>query len=172
VEIRIDNELIERCIQSDPAAWRELIAQYQRLVYSIARTLCPHPEDASDVFQQVWMELYQHLAELRHIEALPAWLMTVTRRRSYAVLRAKRGSEPLDEELPDVSQKLNRVEHEHALERALQHLPDRCRELIDLLYFNVEEPSYADIAERLKMPVASIGPTRARCLEKLRKLLG
>ena len=118
------------------------------------------------------MELYQHLSDLRNVEALPAWLMTVTRRRAYALISAKRGTEPLDEETPDLSHRLARIEDEHALERALEQLPDRCRQLIHLLYFNVEEPSYADISEQMSMPVASIGPTRARCLEKLRKLLG
>lgn len=172
VEIRVDAELIERCIRGDQEAWRDLVTQYQRLVYSVALTLCPLAEDASDVFQQVWMELYQHLADIRQIEALPAWLMTVTRRKSYAVLKARRRSEPLDEQQPDISGKLNRIEYEHALERALEKLPDRCRNLIDLLYFNVAEPSYAEIAETMNMPVASIGPTRARCLEKLRKMLG
>src|SRR5206468_604837 len=119
-----------------------------------------------------WLELYQHLADLRNADALPAWLITVTRRRSYATLNARRGSEPLDEETPDLSERLTRVEHEHTVERALDQLPDRCRRLIDLLYFDVREPSYLEIAEAMGMPEASIGPTRARCLEKLRKLLG
>ena len=172
VEIRVDNELIERCIAGNQAAWKDLIDRYQRLVYSVAHIYCSQPEDASDIFQQVWMELYQHLSDLRNVEALPAWLMTVTRRRAYALISAKRGTEPLDEETPDLSHRLARIEDEHALERALEQLPDRCRQLIHLLYFNVEEPSYADISEQMSMPVASIGPTRARCLEKLRKLLG
>ncbi|PYS28217.1 MAG: hypothetical protein DMG11_13470 [Acidobacteria bacterium] len=60
----------------------------------------------------------------------------------------------------------------NALEQALGRLPDRCRRLIELLYFTAEEPTYAEIAEEMGMPVASIGPTRARCLEKLKKLLG
>ncbi|MBI2149683.1 MAG: sigma-70 family RNA polymerase sigma factor [Acidobacteria bacterium] len=172
MEIRVDRELIERCIKGDQAAWKELIARYQRLVYSVAHTYCSQPEDASDVFQQVWMELYQHLHDLRNVEALPAWLMTVTRRRAYASINARHNSEPLDEETPDLSHRLTRIEDEHAVERALGQLSGRCRKLIDLLYFNLEEPRYADISEKMSMPVASIGPTRARCLEKLRKLIG
>jgi RNA polymerase sigma factor (sigma-70 family) len=171
LELRVDHELIERCIKGDEVAWKDLVHRYQRLVYSIAHTICANPDDSSDVFQQVWLELYQHLADLRNIEALPAWLMTVTRRRCYGILNAKRGIEPLDEEMPDLSQKLSQIEREHALEQALEQLPERCRQLLDLLYFNLEEPSYAEIADKMSMPVASIGPTRARCLEKLRKLL-
>jgi RNA polymerase sigma factor (sigma-70 family) len=171
VETRVDNELIEQCLAGDQTAWGNLISRYQRLVYSVAHTLCSQPDDVSDVFQQVWLELYQHLSELRNVEALPAWLITVTRRRSYAVIRSKRSSEQLNEDLPDVSQPLTLIEHEHALERVLAQLPERCRRLIDLLYFTVDEPSYAEISRELGMPVSSVGPNRARCLEKLRKLL-
>jgi RNA polymerase sigma factor (sigma-70 family) len=170
VELRVDNELIGRCLDGNQAAWRELVQKYQRLVYSIARTICLQPEDVSDVFQQVWMELHQQLSALRHIEALPAWLITVTKRKAYAVIRSKPG-EALDERLPDLSQTLTAIENEHTVERALDQMSDRCRRLIDLLYFRVDEPSYAEIASAMDMPLPSIGPTRARCLEKLRKLL-
>jgi RNA polymerase sigma factor (sigma-70 family) len=119
----------------------------------------------------VWLELYRHLSDLRHVEALPAWLITVTRRISYKTVMASRGTEQLDDDLPDVKQQLAHIEHEHSLERALEQLPDRCRRLIDLLYFDAEEPSYSKIAETMQMPEASIGPTRARCLEKLRRLM-
>src|SRR4029077_15962732 len=171
VSENIDKELIERCLNGDQAAWKNLILRYERLVYSVALTLCPEGDDASDVFQYVWMELYQQLSDLRHAEALPAWLITVTRRSAHKVITSRRGSEPLEEDVPDMKQHLSLIEQEHLLERALGQLGERCRQLIDLLYFDLDEPSYAEIAEKLSMPVASIGPTRARCLEKLRKLL-
>lgn len=172
VVTNIEKELIDRCIKGDPAAWKDLVVRYERLVYSVALTFCSQPDDASDVFQQVWMELYQHLSDLRNVEALPAWLITVTRRQAFKLIRSRHDSEQLDEEVPDVKQQLTQIEREHALERALEQLPDRCRNLINLLYFTADEPSYADISGKLAMPVASIGPTRARCLEKLKKLLG
>jgi len=168
----VDNELIHRCMQGDQAAWKGLVARYERLVYSVALTFCPRPDDASDIFQQVWMELYQRLSDLRHTEALPAWLITVTRRQAFKAINSQRGSEPLDEEIPDIKQQLNHIEREHSLERALEQLPDRCRRLIDLLYFDPRELSYSQIGAMISMPEASIGPTRARCLEKLRRLLG
>jgi|SRR5439155_2276935 len=176
-EARSDNELIQRCLGGDQDAWKELIARYQRLVYSIANTFCAQPEDASDIFQQVWFALYQHLSELRNVQALPAWLITVTRRQAYGVLEAKRGSEQLDEEQVDAATvaqgpPVSQIAREHAIERALEQLTERCRSLIDLLYFHADEPSYAYIAKELDMPVSSVGPTRARCLERLRKLLG
>jgi len=175
-ETRSDNELIQRCLGGDQDAWKDLISQYQRLVYSIANQFCPQPEDASDIFQQVWLALYQHLSELRNVQALPAWLITVTRRQAYAVLQARRGSEQLDEEHLDEAVEpavpVSQIAREHAIERALEQLTERCRSLIDLLYFHADEPSYAYIAKKLDMPVSSVGPTRARCLERLRKLLG
>ncbi len=171
VEISVDNELIARCLRRDQTAWRALVIRYERLVYSVALTLCQQTDDASDVFQQVWMELYQRLSDLRRVEALPAWLITVTRRHASKMVRSRTASEPLDEDLPDLKEQLSQIEREHTLERALEQLPHRCRMLIDLLYFNTEEPSYSEIAEKLGMPVASIGPTRGRCLEKLRKVL-
>ena len=167
----IDKELIQRCLKGDQVAWKDLIVRYERLVYSVALTFCPEGDEASDVFQYVWMELYQQISDLRHAEALPAWLITVTRRSAHKVMTSRRGSEPLEKDLPDVRQHLSLIEQEHLLERGLGQLGERCRQLIDLLYFDVDEPSYVEIAEKLSMPVASIGPTRARCLEKLRKLL-
>lgn len=171
VQTQADSELVDRCIQGDQAAWKEFVNRYQRLVYSVAHTLCPPGEDVSDVFQQVWLEVHQHLNQLRNVEALPAWLITITKRRMYALIRARRNSEQLSEETPDLSEKLQQIEHEHTLERALTQLPDRCRKLIDLLYFDTSEPSYSEIAKVMGMPESSIGPTRARCLEKLRKLI-
>ena len=172
VAANIDKELIERCVKGDQDAWKDLIIRYERLVYSVALALCTESE-ASDVFQQVWMELYQRLSNLRHAEALPAWLITVTRRCAYKLINSRHGSEPLEDDVPDLKQQqITQIEYEHELERGLSQLGDRCRQLIDLLYFNPDEPSYAGIADKLSMPVASIGPTRARCLEKLRKLLG
>jgi RNA polymerase sigma factor (sigma-70 family) len=90
----------------------------------------------------------------------------------YALLRSQRDSEPLDEEMPGAGEQLGQIEREHTVERALSQMTDRCRRLIELLYFDSKEPSYAEIAAAMGMPEASIGPTRARCLEKLRKLIG
>src|SRR5262249_28019522 len=123
----IDNALIERCIRGDQEAWHDLVNRYQRLVYSVARLLCPSGEDVSDIFQQVWLELFQHLAQLRNVEALPGWLSTVTRRRAYALIRSRYGARAVDEETPDRSESLRQVENEHMIERALEQLPLRCK---------------------------------------------
>ena len=166
-----DSEVIKSCLNGDQIAWNELIDRYQRLIYSVARTLSRSHEDTADVFQQVCLELYQRLPELRDAETLPAWLMTVTRRQAAAVWKARKASVPLNGEYPSVETHIGWIENEHIVERAMLDLPQRCRLLIDLLYLHPSQLSYAAVAERLGMPVSSIGPTRARCLEKLRKLL-
>jgi RNA polymerase sigma factor (sigma-70 family) len=168
---RSDSELIKECLNRDQNAWNELIDRYQRLVYSVAATLCQSREDAADVFQQVCMELYRRLSELRDHESLPAWLMTVTRRQAASLMRSNRTLVPLDDEHPDVEDRIAWIENEHIVERAMLDLSDRCRTLIDMLYLHPSQLTYAAISKRLGMPVSSIGPTRARCLEKLRKLL-
>jgi len=108
---------------------------------------------------------------LRNEQTLSAWLITVTRRRAYAFLRAQKPSVPLEDFSAAVDARVEMFEREFEVERALVQLPDRCVRLLRLLYFDVDEPSYVDIAKKLNMPVASVGPTRARCLEKLKRLL-
>jgi RNA polymerase sigma factor (sigma-70 family) len=166
-----DRELIGSCLRGEEQAWTELIARYQRLIYSVARGLCPQPEDCADVFQRVCLELYQSLKNLRNDQTLPAWLITVTKRSSYAVLRTRKTTIPIEEFEGATDQKILQIEKEFLVERAVAELPDRCRMLIDLLYFDVDEPSYEEISRKMGMPVASIGPTRARCLEKLKKIM-
>ena len=166
-----DNELVDRCLQNDQAAWAQLITKYQRLIYSVARTLCFDAEDVADVFQATCLDLYQQLSEVRDIQALPAWLITVTRRRAASSFKARLPILETDDELDAVTDVVRAIEREHSVERALEQLSPRCRELIDLLYLNAAQHSYAEISKKLAMPVASIGPTRARCLERLKKLL-
>ena len=166
-----DRELIDSCLQGDQNAWTELIHRYQRLIYSVARKLCPQPEDVGDVFQRVCLDLFQSLKSLRNDRTLPAWLITVTKRRAYAVLRATRENIPIEDYLAENNPHVEAVGQEFLLERAVEELPERCQSLLRLLYFDPQSPSYEVVSSRLGMPVASIGPTRARCLEKLRKLL-
>jgi len=166
-----DSELVHGCLNGDQSAWTELIRSYQRLIYSVARVLCPDQGDAEEVFQQVCLELYQRLADLRDVSSLPKWLIIVTRRQSVTLLRGRKQTTSLDENRVPGKSRIETIEHRHAIERALERMPDRCRRLLTYLYFSDDGVSYANIATRMKMPVASVGPTRARCLEKLRAIL-
>jgi RNA polymerase sigma factor (sigma-70 family) len=166
-----DGELIRSCKEGEQQAWADLIQKYQRLIYSVAHRLCDNQEDCADVFQRVCMELYQSLDTLRSEQTLPAWLITVTRRTAWSVLRNRRPTVSLDEFDAATDSEIRLIEDAFTLEQAVASLPDRCRHLIESLYLDGDSPSYEDVARRLGMPASSIGPTRARCLEKLKKQL-
>ena len=169
---RVDGELIERCMKGDEAAWKELVMRYERLVYSVANSLCPPGEVIANVFQQVWVEVHESLPQLRNVESLPARLTTVTRHRAHTVLQHRRESHPIHNTMSDLSAEFGQIEHEHIVERALDQLPEPCRKLINLLYFDSKRLSYSEISKVMGIPEAKIGPTRAQCLKKLRKLIG
>jgi len=166
-----DRDLIESCLRGEQTGWTQLLTKYERLIYSMARVLCPDQEDCSDVFQNVCVALYQNLDRLRSAQTIPAWLMTVTRRQAYKIIRVKKHYAEIEEKELVAETNVDLIAKEFEIELALGRLDERCQRLIRLLYFDSKEPSYAEIADKLGMVVASIGPTRARCLEKLKKLV-
>ena len=177
-----DAQLIAACINREAWAWDALVDRYKGLVYSIALRAGLGQEDAADVFQTVFAVLLQNLRNLHEPQGLAAWLITTAKRTSWNVLR-KRQREPTDGE--EIAAKLAAAEewlsNEHweedrladqALVReALERLGGRCKKLLWLLYYDHNEPSYEQISRRLKVPLGSIGPTRARCLQKMRRIL-
>jgi len=167
-----DRDLIRRCIEGDQEAWKQLVRRYERLIYSIALRICRDSETAADVLQQVCLELYQRLDEVRNTATLPSWIATVTRRKSCDYWRSCQPAEPLlDDGSADSEDIFANIERQHTLERAMASLPERNRRLMQMLYMSGHDYSYQEIAQQLGMPVASIGPTRIRSLKKLRKLL-
>ena len=183
---RDDEQLIELCLGGDEAAWEALVSRYQRLVYSIPLRMGMGEDAASDVFQSVWIRLLEHLSGLKDREKLASWLITTTTRECWRASNRGRREAPVgeggdaDEALPRLEiadtrplaeqEQLQLVEQQR-LRQAVDALADRCRSLVEMLYYEEDRPSYEEISRRLGMPVPSIGPTRARCLEKLRKLL-
>jgi RNA polymerase sigma factor (sigma-70 family) len=166
-----DEELVKDCLDGDEAAWAELIRKHQRLIYSVARVLCPEPSDTADVFQQVCLDLYQRLPQIRDIQCLPKWLVTVTRRRSVDLLRRKPKTTELEADQLSCDSQIETLQRHRDLECALAQLPDRCRRLLVQLYFSEEPSTYVEVTKHLGIPASSIGPTRARCLQKLRALM-
>src|SRR5437868_11411910 len=142
-------------------------------------------DDAADTFQSVWLKLYEKLASLRDHEKLSSWLITTTTREVWRVAaRNRRDSAPAsaDDEQSNLLEQIaatapladaerEMLEQQQLVREALESLPDRCRNLLTMLFYEKDELSYAEIARRMAMPVPSVGPTRARCLEKMRKLL-
>lgn len=171
---RSDPELIRRCIEGDQAAWDRLVDQYGRLVYSIPRGYGMSADDADDVFQNVFVIVYRKLSTLKDLTRLSSWLITTTHRECW---RLRRSHEvPVEDDLPRLPEEaapddVERWERQQTVRELLDRLGDPCRALLTALFLDSSEPSYARIAERLGIPVGSIGPTRARCFRKLEKLM-
>jgi RNA polymerase sigma factor (sigma-70 family) len=180
-----DRDLVSRCLAGEEAAWETLVRRYQRLIYSIPIRYGLKEETAADVFQSVCMLLLEHLGSLKDRGKLASWIITTTTRECWRVSHRLRREAPIgemgeDDErfVPEVAddhplaeEEQIRFEEQHQVREAVQALPERCRRLVELLYYDESRPSYEEISRRMEMPVPSIGPTRARCLEKLRKLL-
>jgi len=170
--------LVERARDGDQHAWNELVERYAPLVWSVCHRYQLNRTDIDDVGQTVWLLLVEQLGNLRVSAALPGWLATTTQRECLRALRAARTQhagwyEPDVESIPD--EQTGMAEHEvllaerhAALREAFARLPPPCQRLIALL---LEDPPlpYAEISARLGIPLGSIGPSRGRCVEKLRR---
>jgi RNA polymerase sigma factor (sigma-70 family) len=178
---RDDEALIQACRAGDQEAWEQLLRRYQRLIYSIPLRAGLDEDSAADIFQRVFATLHEKLDSLAQPERLRSWLVTTAKRESWALRRRQQRTvgllqpDPDDEgetELPDPGllpdEVLERMERQHLVRQALAMLDERCRVLLELLFFQHEPPSYAEIAVRLGTSEGSIGPTRARCFQKLR----
>jgi RNA polymerase sigma factor (sigma-70 family) len=177
-----DSDLIAACRDGEEAAWDALVARYERLVYTIPSRYGLTPAEINDVFQSVWLALLKNLENLRQPDRIAAWLVTTTRRECWERRRGvnyeKVITSDLDDQIvrakseePSPDEIVATYEKHEALRRAMDKMDSRCRRLLRLLYFDPSIPSYADVASKLNMPIGSIGPLRARCLKKLRKIL-
>jgi RNA polymerase sigma factor (sigma-70 family) len=165
--------LVTRAAGYDQDAWNELVERYIPLVYAICTRYRLSRHDTEDVSQSVFLLLVEHLGKLREPAALPGWLATTTRRECLRVLRiADRyelsGQEPDDEDGAGIEEELIIAERNAALRAAFAELPPRCRRLLSLLLSDPPLP-YEEISSILQMRKGSIGPQRARCLERLRR---
>jgi RNA polymerase sigma factor (sigma-70 family) len=172
--------LVERAADGDAAAWDALVERYTGLLWSVARGHRLGDADAGDVVQTTWLRLLENLRRIDDPERLPGWLVTTARRECLRVLR-RSGREVLgggddsaldvvDELAPPVDASLLDSERDVALWQGFDRLPERCQRLLRVL-MAAEPPAYAQVSTVLGMPVGSIGPTRMRCLDRLRGLL-
>jgi RNA polymerase sigma factor (sigma-70 family) len=180
-----DEALISACRRGDEAAWENLIKRYQRLIYSIPRRAGLDEFSSSEVFQNVFAILVERLNQIEHPDRIQAWLVTAARRETWRVIRGLRESAakkvPAENdqgetiELPDSAplpdEVLLQLEKQHKVRNAVEAMDERCRNLLELLFYSQETPPYSQIAASLGLPEGSIGPTRARCLRKLLRLL-
>jgi RNA polymerase sigma factor (sigma-70 family) len=182
-----DKQLLLSCRRGDEAAWEALVNRYQRLMYAIPRRAGLDDDQAAEVFQEVFTTLFQKLNDIDDPDRLRAWLVTTARRKTWRLISKDRftrqmhtsedddgaGEElakiPDDAPLPD--EELVKLEEQHRVRTALSVLDERCRKLLTMLFYQPETPAYAEIAITLGTSEGSIGPTRARCLEKMLRLL-
>lgn len=162
----------------DPEAWRDLRSEFDPLVRSIGFRHRLAADDVDDLSQRVWLRLYQNAASVRDPEALPGWIRTTATREAIRMCSmagrwtplaaCAADAEPRSQE-PDPADELLRSERRRVIRESITHLSARDRELLALLL--VEPPlTYEQISRRLGVPVGSIGPTRARCLARLRRM--
>lgn len=176
-----DWELIQACRNGDGAAWDALIGRYERLVFFIARHYRLDDADAADVVQMTFISALEALHVFRPDSNVKAWLTTVTRRHCWRVLNRYDRELPADESALELAlaTPTRQTPRDETLELAewlhdyLNRLDDKCRQLLLALYFEGEDGlPYDVIVQQLGIARGSIGPTRARCLDKLRALIG
>jgi RNA polymerase sigma factor (sigma-70 family) len=182
------SHLLARARTGDAAAWAVITDRYTGLLWAVARAMGLSAADAADAVQTTWLRLVENLGSVRNPDALGAWLATTARRECLAAKRrAARTVAGLDEPAlerllerggaagvqsprPDPEQALLRSEREKALVRAFRCLSPDCQGLLRALLAE-PRPTYAAVAAALDMPIGSIGPTRGRCLSRLRAIL-
>lgn len=172
-----DEDLVRDCRAGNQQAWVALVDKYKKLVYSIPANYQLPPEEAAEVFQGVWIDLYRDLNRLERVAGLRSWLVTAAARRS--MLHKKRRqrllhSSNLDPQIPDDMPGFDRLMEEaergQKLRDSIARLPERCRRLVQMLFFEQPPRPYSEIARELGLAGGSIGFIRGRCLGKLRKL--
>ncbi len=174
-----DTRLVKECLSGNEEAWSLLIDKYKALIYSIPVKYGLSQPEAADVFQATCMELLVRLPELREPRALPKWLMQVAHHECYRLKRqsqrvvSRDGDEDLPEpQTPAIAESLvQQTEEEQMLREALATLSPQCRRLVELLFFETPSRPYTEVAAQLGLAVGSIGFTRQKCMERLRRRL-
>ncbi len=182
-----DKQLLMACRSGDAGAWESLINRYQRLIYAIPRRAGLDDDQAAEVFQEVFTTLVQKLDDITEPDRLHAWLVTTTRRKTWRAISNRKGWQQViggstddatafevasvADGMPLPDEIIGRLEEQHRVRTALAALDERCRKLITMLFYAEEPRPYAEIAVALGTSPGSIGPSRARCLEKMLRLL-
>jgi len=173
-------ELVRRAARGDRTAWERLVDQFSRLLWAMTRDFKLCESDAADVVQATWLRLLEHIDRIEYPERIGSWLATTARHECLRHLAAGKRvmvvqddhdaiSEAVSHQ-PDVDERLLAEERAQAVREALSTLPSRSQRLLEMLM--ADPPiSYTEISDQLGVPIGSIGPTRGRCLERLRLVL-
>lgn len=172
-------DLLARAANGAQSAWDEIVRRYERLVWSVARSHRLNTADCGDAVQTTWLRLVEHLGAIQEPERLGAWLATTSRRESLRIVTRRQrerrdGADDMLETMPDdgigVEESLLSSERDATLLRAVRELDDRCQRLLRVLSAS-PPPRYEAVSEAFGMPIGSIGPTRGRCLQRLKDVL-
>ncbi len=179
---RSDAELLAACRRGDETAWNLLIERFQRLVIAIPRRAGLSEDLAAEVFQEVFLTLFEKMDEIEQPERLRAWLVTTAKFKTWRIVSKEKISQKIGDEdeetgfeiadnapLPDDI--LIELEEQHLVRTAVASLDERCRTILTMLYLNDPAASYAEVAKTVNVSETSISPLRARCLKKMLKLL-
>jgi RNA polymerase sigma factor (sigma-70 family) len=170
-------DYLDRARGGETGALHEIVRELTPLLWHVARTQGLASEQAADVVQSTWLELLRRLHEIRSPQALTGWLVSTTRHEAWRIQRQARRTIAADLELetlrdpgPDASERLIVAERHRVLLHHFRRLSERCQALLRVVA-EVERPDYAVLAQAMAMPRGSIGPTRGRCLARLREML-
>jgi RNA polymerase sigma factor (sigma-70 family) len=170
--------LVTRAAAGNQTAWSELVSRYQGMIASVGRRYRLSMADSAEMQQTVWLKLVENIGRIQQPERVGAWLATTARREALRISRLSSRESPgrddalldvPDSDVPPMDVRLLAEERDEFLRDALGRLPERSRLLLALLMD--ESISYKELAGMMDMPIGSIGPTRARCLEKLRRII-
>lgn len=168
-------ELIQDASEGDEFAWSALVDRFEGLVWATARAHRLSQADAADVTQTTWLRLVEHLDRIEHPDRLGAWLATTARRECLRHIGLRRRELQIEDDSffeasseEPVEARMIVRERDDALRQAFAGIDERCQALLRLLSAP-DPPSYEEIGAALGMPIGAIGPTRARCLDKLRR---
>ena len=181
---RSDADLVAACRQGDQNAWDDLVARYQRLIFAIPRRAGLNEEQAADVFQDVFLTLFEKIDEIEQPEKVRSWVVTTAKFKTWALVRSSKGlyspesEEEMEKEMANLADKspladdmLVELEQQHLIRTAMKHLEERCQKILSMLYLRTSPASYAEVAQAVDVGETSISPLRSRCLKKLEKLL-
>ncbi len=175
-----NTRLVAQCLAGDDRAWNALLDRYKNLIYAIPLRYGAPQQDAADIFQAVCLDLFNELPRLRDAEALQAWLIRVTAHKCYHwKQRAAAQNGHLTEKWlenvtamdPIAADVIAEIEREQMVRESIAGLPERCRKMIELLFFESPPVPYEDLARRLNLAKGSIGFIRGRCLKRLKGIL-
>ena len=175
-----DQALVAECVNGDQQAWAELLNRYKRLIYAVTVRFRFEPEDRHDIFQAVCLETLKSLPSLRAASSLRYWILTISIRQCCLLLKRRRLEEEqqsaadsgaLEDPRANTMQIYQDAERGEMLRQAMEELPERCRSLLQLLFFAENKASYAEMGERFGWSKDTIGSARLRCLDRLRKIL-